>query len=61
MEAGRRRPAALYALDPQGNCYVADGTGQSILSLWRSMVAAGPFAPQHGGMTPEAPRPSPPG
>ncbi|HKM61985.1 MAG TPA: hypothetical protein VJY39_05790 [Acidisphaera sp.] len=60
-QAAGDRQAALYALDPQGNCYVADGTSQSILALWHSMVAAEPLAPQQGAMIPEAPRASPPG
>lgn len=40
--------ATLYALDPQGHCFVADATSRSILALWQGMVTGGQFVPRAG-------------
>ena len=38
--------ATLYALDPQGHCYVADATSRSILAVWQGIVMNAPMAPE---------------
>jgi len=51
--------ATLYALDRQGQCYVADATCRSIHAVWQGMLMNGTFA---GPAEPAAPVPPvPPG
>ncbi len=38
--------ATLYALSPQGLCFITDATGRSILAVWHGMVMDGQFAPR---------------
>lgn len=34
--------ATLFALDPQGHCFVAEETSRSILAVWQNVVMHGP-------------------
>lgn len=48
--------AALYALDAQGHCFVADATSRSIGAVWQSMIMNDQFAPR--AAAPPMPAPS---
>ncbi len=51
--------ATLFALDPQGHCFVAQETGRSILAVWQGMLMHGLGEPYPAASGPVAAAPSP--